>query len=63
MCQYMLLKWYCDGCGAWYTSDDVKIEDCEVFRETGECDEQDFVREEKSDAGGFCDDCAAENAE
>lgn len=47
-----------------YTSDDVKVEDCEVFRETGECDEQEIVREERSDAAGFCDDCAAaENGE
>lgn len=63
MCQYMLLKWYCDGCGAWYTSDDVKIEDCEAFLENGECGEKDFVREERSDAGGFCDDCMADSAD
>ena len=34
-----------------------------MFRDTGDCDEKEFVREEKSDAAGFCDDCATENGE
>ncbi|RYO80114.1 hypothetical protein DL766_001556 [Monosporascus sp. MC13-8B] len=48
-------------CGAWYTSDDVKVEDCDDFKSTGECDEKEIVREERSDASGSCDDCAPEN--
>ncbi|KAI1771258.1 hypothetical protein F4818DRAFT_430651 [Hypoxylon cercidicola] len=61
MCGYMMLKWYCEECGAWYTSDEVKIEDCDVFDDTGECDQRDLVREEESDAGGLCDDCTREH--
>ncbi|KAI0105825.1 hypothetical protein F4814DRAFT_452207 [Daldinia grandis] len=57
MCEYMLLKWYCEECGAWYTSDEVKVEDCVEYDETGECGHKDLVREEESDAGGLCDDC------
>ena len=35
-----------------------------MFKDTGDCDEKEIVREEKSDAGGFCDDCAtAENGD
>ncbi|KAI0452649.1 hypothetical protein F5B21DRAFT_506028 [Xylaria acuta] len=56
MCTYMLLKWYCDDCGAWYTSDEIKTSDCDDFIENGECDEMDFTTEE-SDAGGLCDEC------
>ncbi|RYO99795.1 hypothetical protein DL764_006720 [Monosporascus ibericus] len=61
MCQYMLLKWYCHSCGAWYTSDDVKQEDCEDFKSNGKCDKKEIVREERSEAIGFCDDCPLEN--
>ncbi|OTA68684.1 hypothetical protein K449DRAFT_387003 [Hypoxylon sp. EC38] len=61
MCGYMLLKWYCDECGAWYTSDEVKVKDCETFDSTGECDQWDLVKEEESDAGGLCDDCTREH--
>ncbi|KAL7620583.1 hypothetical protein AAE478_009578 [Parahypoxylon ruwenzoriense] len=60
MCEYMKLKWYCDECGAWYTSDEVKLEDCEAFGSTGKCNKKRFVGEEKSDAGGLCDDCTQE---
>ncbi|KAI8955041.1 hypothetical protein F4801DRAFT_575047 [Xylaria longipes] len=56
MCSYMLLKWYCDDCGAWYTSDEIKTSDCDDFIENGECDEMEFTTEE-SDAGGLCDEC------
>ena len=31
MCTYMLLKWYCGDCGAWYTSDEIKTGECEEF--------------------------------
>ncbi|KAI0006499.1 hypothetical protein F4779DRAFT_620514 [Xylariaceae sp. FL0662B] len=44
----------------WYTSDEVKVEDCEAFIATGACDQRDLVREEESDAGGLCYDCARE---
>ncbi|KAI8958050.1 hypothetical protein F5Y11DRAFT_54701 [Daldinia sp. FL1419] len=57
MCEYMLLKWYCEECGAWYTSDEVKVGDCEEYDETGECSQKNLVREEESDACGLCDDC------
>ncbi|KAI0468560.1 hypothetical protein F4859DRAFT_207448 [Xylaria cf. heliscus] len=56
MCTYMFLKWYCDDCGAWYTSDEIKTSDCDDFLESGDCDERDFTTEE-SDAGGLCDEC------
>ncbi|XXH02965.1 peroxiredoxin 1 [Hypoxylon texense] len=45
----------------WYTSDEVKVEDCDAFDDTGECDQRDLVREEESDAGGLCDDCTREH--
>ncbi|KAI1125293.1 hypothetical protein F5Y10DRAFT_268226 [Nemania abortiva] len=51
----MLLKWYCDECGAWYTSDEIKTSDCEEFATTGTCDEKNFTTK-VSDAGGLCDD-------
>ena len=57
MFNYMLLKWYFDECGAWYTSDEVKVQDCGAFESAGECDEREIVGEEESDAGGLCDDC------
>ena len=47
----------------WYTSDEVKIEDCESFDATGECEQRSFVGEEESDAGGLCDDCTREHDE
>lgn len=56
MCTYMLLKWYCDECGAWYTSDEIKTGDCDEYVATGECEERKITTEE-SDAGGLCDDC------
>ncbi|KAI0018546.1 hypothetical protein F4780DRAFT_750725 [Xylariomycetidae sp. FL0641] len=57
MCEYMLLKWYCDECGAWYTSDEVRVGDCGDFEAAGACERRDLVREEESDAAGLCDDC------
>ncbi|OTA75291.1 hypothetical protein M434DRAFT_39089 [Hypoxylon sp. CO27-5] len=45
----------------WYTSDEVKVKDCETFDSTGECDQWDLVKEEESDAGGLCDDCTREH--
>jgi hypothetical protein len=56
MCLYLLLKWYCDDCGAWYTSDEIKTSDCDDFAATGECEERNITTED-SDAGGLCDDC------
>lgn len=56
MCSFMLLKWYCGDCGAWYTSDEIKIDDCDEFKSTGECEERNITTEE-SDADGLCDDC------
>ncbi|KAI2604338.1 uncharacterized protein GGS25DRAFT_525620 [Hypoxylon fragiforme] len=45
----------------WYTSDEVKVEDCTAFDSTGACDQRNFVREEESEAGGLCDDCTREH--
>ncbi len=56
MCTYMLLKWYCEDCGAWYTSDEIKTSDCDDFATMGECEERNVTTEE-SDADGLCDDC------
>ncbi|KAI1309926.1 hypothetical protein F5Y03DRAFT_392808 [Xylaria venustula] len=56
MCTYVLLKWYCEDCGAWYTSDEIKSSDCDDFAETGECEEKNITTEE-SDAEGLCDEC------
>ncbi|KAI1632391.1 hypothetical protein F4809DRAFT_92810 [Biscogniauxia mediterranea] len=61
MCDYLLLKWYCEECGAWYTSDEVKVKDCDTFETTGDCDQKDIVSEGESDAGGLCDDCTKEH--
>ncbi|KAI0877766.1 hypothetical protein GGS24DRAFT_497477 [Hypoxylon argillaceum] len=51
-----LATWYCDECGAWYTSDEIKTSDCDGFATTGSCDDRNVTTEE-SDAGGLCDDC------
>ncbi|KAI1383959.1 uncharacterized protein F4822DRAFT_433909 [Hypoxylon trugodes] len=61
MCEYIMLRWFCDECGAWYTSDEVKTKDCETFTSTGSCDKKDIVGKEESDAGGLCDDCTQEH--
>ncbi|KAI1452032.1 hypothetical protein F4805DRAFT_463203 [Annulohypoxylon moriforme] len=45
----------------WYTSDEVKVEDCNAFDSTGNCDQWNLVREEESDASGLCDDCTREH--
>lgn len=67
MCDFVLLKWYCDECGAWYTSDEVRVDDCAAVKEgrgaAGSCDDVIHVSEEKSDASGLCADCTAERGQ
>ncbi|KAI1174442.1 hypothetical protein F4777DRAFT_579996 [Nemania sp. FL0916] len=59
MCRYVLLKWYCDDCGAWYTSDLIKTVDCADFVANGECDVRDMDATQ-SEAGGLCSECSRE---
>lgn len=67
MCDFVLLKWYCDECGAWYTSDAVKVDDCDAVKEgaeeSGSCSGVNYISEETSDASGFCAECTAEHSQ